>query len=94
MIILGSLGFIIYVEGIFYKIFVYFFKDIVDVIGCGDIYVIGYLYMCNKGVFYEEVGCFVVVMLILKLEVFGFFSKIEEDVWNIIWISFLKVEKI
>ena len=94
LITLGSLGSIIYAEGTFHKIPAYPPKDIVDATGCGDTYATGYLYMRNKGVSYEEAGCFAAAMSTLKLEASGPFSKTEEDVWNIIRTSSLKAEKI
>ena len=94
LITLGSLGSIIYAEGIFHKIPAYPPKDIVDATGCGDTYATGYLYMRNKGASYEEAGCFAAAMSTLKLEASGPFSKTEEDVWNLIRTSLLKAEEI
>ena len=94
LITLGSLGSIIYAEGIFHKIPAYPPKDIVDATGCGDTYATGYLYMRNKGASYEEAGCSAAAMSTLKLEASGPFSKTEEDVWNLIRTSLLKAEEI
>ena len=58
LLTLGSLGSIIYAEGKFYKIPAYAPKEVVDATGCGDTYVLGYLYMRNKGASYAEAGCF------------------------------------
>lgn len=84
LLTLGSLGSIIYAEGTFYKIPAYPTKNVVDATGCGDTYSMGYLYMRNKGAFYEEAGCFAAALSTIKLEKSGPFSGTEEQVWDII----------
>lgn len=84
LLTLGSLGSIIYAEGIFYKIPAYPAKNVVDATGCGDTYSMGYLYMRNKGASYEEAGCFAAALSTIKLEKSGPFSGTEEQVWDII----------
>ena len=84
LLTLGSLGSLIYAEGTFHKIPAYPPHEVVDATGCGDTYVLGYLYMRNKGASYEEAGCFAAAMSTIKLEKSGPFSGTEEEVWDII----------
>ena len=84
LLTLGSEGSIIYAENSFYYIPAYPPKEVVDATGCGDTYMLGYLYMRNKGVSYEEAGCFAAALSTVKLEKSGPFSGTEEDAWKII----------
>lgn len=93
LLTLGSEGSIIYAENSFYYIPAYPPKEVVDATGCGDTYMLGYLYMRNKGVSYEEAGCFAAALSTVKLEKSGPFSGTEEDAWKIIKDSNLKVLK-
>ena len=93
LITLGSLGSVIFAENSFYYIPAYPPKEVVDATGCGDTYMLGYLYMRNKGVSYEEAGCFAAALSTVKLEKSGPFSGTEEDAWKIIKDSNLKVIK-
>lgn len=93
LLTLGSEGSIIYAENSFYYIPAYPPKEVVDATGCGDTYMLGYLYMRNKGVSYEEAGCFAAALSTVKLEKSGPFSGTEEDAWKIIKDSKLKVIK-
>lgn len=93
LLTLGSEGSIIYAENSFYYIPAYPPKEVVDATGCGDTYMLGYLYMRNKGVSYEEAGCFAAALSTVKLEKSGPFSETEEDAWKIIKDSNLKVIK-
>lgn len=93
LLTLGSEGSIIYTENSFYYIPAYPPKEVVDATGCGDTYMLGYLYMRNKGVSYEEAGCFAAALSTVKLEKSGPFSGTEEDAWKIIKDSNLKVIK-
>ena len=93
LLTLGSEGSIIYAENSFYYIPAYPPKEVVDATGCGDTYMLGYLYMRNKGVSYEEAGCFAAALSTVKLEKSGPFSGTEEDAWKIIKYSNLKVIK-
>lgn len=68
LLTLGSEGSIIYAENSFYYIPAYPPKEVVDATGCGDTYMLGYLYMRNKGVSYEEAGCFAAALSTVKLE--------------------------
>ena len=93
LLTLGSEGSIIYAENSFYYIPAYPPKEVDDATGCGDTYMLGYLYMRNKGVSYEEAGCFAAALSTVKLEKSGPFSGTEEDAWKIIKDSNLKVIK-
>ena len=93
LLTLGSEGSIIYAENSFYYIPAYPPKEVVDATGCGDTYMLGYLYMRNKGVSYEEAGCFAAALSTVKLEKSGPFSGTEEDACKIIKDSNLKVIK-
>lgn len=93
LLTLGSEGSIIYAENSFYYIPAYPPKEVVDATGCGDTYMLGYLYMRNKGVSYEEAGCFAAALSTVKLEKSGPFIGTEEDAWKIIKDSNLKVIK-
>ena len=93
LLTLGSEGSIIYAENSFYYIPAYPPKEVVDATGCGDTYMLGYLYMRNKGVSYEDAGCFAAALSTVKLEKSGPFSGTEEDAWKIIKDSNLKVIK-
>lgn len=93
LLTLGSEGSIIYAENSFYYIPAYPPKEVVDATGCGDTYMLGYLYMRNKGGSYEEAGCFAAALSTVKLEKSGPFSGTEEDAWKIIKDSNLKVIK-
>lgn len=93
LLTLGREGSIIYAENSFYYIPAYPPKEVVDATGCGDTYMLGYLYMRNKGVSYEEAGCFAAALSTVKLEKSGPFSGTEEDAWKIIKDSNLKVIK-
>ena len=93
LLTLGSEGSIIYAENNFYCIPAYPPKEVVDATGCGDTYMLGYLYMRNKGVSYEEAGCFAAALSTVKLEKSGPFSGTEEDAWKIVKYSDLKVVK-
>ena len=93
LLTLGSEGSIIYAENSFYYIPAYPPKEVVDATRCGDTYMLGYLYMRNKGVSYEEAGCFAAALSTVKLEKSGPFSGTEEDAWKIIKDSNLKVIK-
>ncbi|MGL5273264.1 MAG: PfkB family carbohydrate kinase [Phocaeicola sp.] len=93
LITLGSLGSVIFSEGVFYSIPAYPPKEVIDTTGCGDTYVTGYLYMRNKGASCQEAGCFAAAMSTIKLESFGPFNGTEADILEIISLSPLKAKK-
>ena len=94
MLTLGSEGSIVHTAGCFYKIPAYPPKEIVDATGCGDTYMLGYLYMRSKGASVEESGCFAAAMSTIKLEKSGPFSGTEEQAMQIVNDSSLKAYKI
>ena len=94
LLTLGSEGSLIYAGGDFYQIPAYPPKEVVDATGCGDTYMLGYLYMRNKDASYEEAGCFAAALSTIKLEKSGPFSGTEEEAWNIIRSNRLKTVKL
>lgn len=90
LLTLGSLGSLIYANGVFYKIPAYPPREVVDATGCGDTYVMGYLYKRNQGAGYMEAGCFAAAISTLKLEASGPFSGTEQEAMELIGNSSLK----
>lgn len=84
LLTLGDKGSLIYASGQFYDIPAYPTLKIVDATGCGDTYMVGYLYMRNKGASYQEAGCFAAAMCTIKLQSHGPFNGTEEQIRNII----------
>ena len=71
LLTLGSEGSLIYAEEKLYRIPAYPPKEVVDATGCGDTYMLGYLYMRNKGASYPEAGAFAPALSTIKLEKSG-----------------------
>ena len=94
LLTLGSLGSLIYAEQKFYRIPAYPPAEIIDATGCGDTYVMGYLYMRDKGASYDEAGCFAAALSTLKIEKSGPFSGTEKQALKIIRESHLHAEEI
>lgn len=94
LLTLGSEGSLIYAGGNFYQIPAYPPQEVVDATGCGDTYMLGYLYMRNKGASYTEAGCFAAALSTVKLEQSGPFCGTEEEALNIIKSSSLKAVKL
>lgn len=84
LLTLGSEGSLILAEGKFYKIPAYPPTEIVDATGCGDTYMLGYLYMRNQNVSYAEAGCFAAAMSTIKLAKSGPFCGTEEEALRIV----------
>ena len=80
VITLGSMGSVIYAEGIFYNVPAYKPKVVTDATGCGDTYMAGYLYQRLKGTGIQESGEFAAAMATLKIETYGPFTGTELDV--------------
>jgi len=81
VITLGSMGSVIYKEGIFYDIPAYTPDgSVVDSTGCGDTYMAGYLYQRLKGAEPQDAGEFAAGMATLKIESSGPFTGTEEDI--------------
>lgn len=84
LLTLGDKGSLIYTKGQFYEIPAYPAMQIVDATGCGDTYMVGYLYMRNKGASYKEAGCFAAAMCTIKLQSHGPFCGTEEEIERVI----------
>jgi sugar/nucleoside kinase (ribokinase family) len=80
----GSMGSVIYDGENYYKIPAYVPKAVVDPTGCGDTYLIGYLYQRQKGASIEDAGRFAAAMASIKIEASGPFKKTKEDVVRVI----------
>jgi sugar/nucleoside kinase (ribokinase family) len=84
VITLGSLGSLIYADGIFTEIPAYTPTAVVDATGCGDTYMAGYLYQRIKGKNILEAGKFGAAMATLKIQASGPFCGNEESVWEVV----------
>lgn len=80
LLTLGSMGSVILADGKFYEIPVYVPEKEIDATGCGDTYVMGYLYMRAQGADIEQAGHFASVIAGKKLEISGPFSGSEEEI--------------
>lgn len=76
----GSMGSVIYNDGVFYQIPAYKPQIVVDATGCGDTYMAGYLYQRVKGKGIQEAGQFAAAIASLKMESPGPFKGTEEDI--------------
>lgn len=92
LLTLGSEGSLIYAEDTLYRIPAYPPQEIVDATGCGDTYMLGYLYMRNKGASYAESGTFAAALSTIKLEKSGPFCGTEQMAYDIINHSPLRAE--
>jgi len=79
LLTLGSFGSTIYADGKFYDIPAYEPLNVVDATGCGDTYVMGYVYKRVQGASIREAGNFAAAVSTLKLEASGPFSKTEKE---------------
>lgn len=94
LLTLGSEGSLIYAENKLYRIPAYPPQEVVDATGCGDTYMLGYLYMRNKGASYAEAGMFAAALSTIKLEKSGPFCGTEQMASDIIKRSPLKAERL
>mgnify|MGYP000015359008 FL=1 len=94
LLTLGSEGSLIYAENKLYRIPAYPPREVVDATGCGDTYMLGYLYMRNKGASYAEAGMFAAALSTIKLEKSGPFCGTEQMASDIIKRSPLKAERL
>lgn len=94
LLTLGSEGSLIYAENKLYRIPAYPPREVVDATGCGDTYMLGYLYMRNKGALYAEAGTFAAALSTIKLEKSGPFCGTEQMASDIIKRSPLKAERL
>jgi len=84
VITLGSMGSILYKEGVFYQIPAYTPYEITDATGCGDTYMAGYLYKKTKGCTLIEAGNFAAAMSTLKIQTSGPFTGQVTDVKQVL----------
>jgi sugar/nucleoside kinase (ribokinase family) len=84
VITLGSLGSVIYADGIFYTIPAYVPDAVTDATGCGDTYMAGYLYKRIKGASMQEAGEFAAAIASIKIAAAGPFTGSEEDVLELL----------
>jgi sugar/nucleoside kinase (ribokinase family) len=80
----GSMGSVIYNDGIFYQIPAYKPQIVMDATGCGDTYMAGYLYQRVKGRGIQEAGQFAAAIASLKMESPGPFTGTEEEVLKLL----------
>jgi len=80
VITLGSMGSVLYKDGIFFKIPAYKPQQITDATGCGDTYMAGYLYKRVQNSSLPEAGNFAAAMSTLKIENYGPFNGKITDV--------------
>lgn len=80
LLTLGDKGSLIYAQGQFYDIPAYPPIAVVDATGCGDTYMVGYLYKRAQGAGYQESGCFAAAMCTIKLQQHGPFNANEEAI--------------
>ncbi|ADV43837.1 PfkB family carbohydrate kinase [Bacteroides helcogenes] len=84
LLTLGDKGSLIYSKGQFHEIPAYPALQIVDATGCGDTYMVGYLYMRNQGASYREAGCYAAAMCTIKLQLHGPFCGTKETIKEVI----------
>lgn len=80
LLTLGSFGSIIYADGKFYDIPAYEPVELVDATGCGDTYVMGYLFQRCQGASVLAAAHFAAAVSTLKLEHAGPFCGTFEEV--------------
>ncbi len=79
LLTLGSFGSIVLVDGIFYDIDAYEPLSVVDATGCGDTYVMGYVYKRVQGANPLEAAKFATAVSTCKLEAHGPFCSTEKE---------------
>ncbi|WP_246197685.1 PfkB family carbohydrate kinase [Chitinophaga agrisoli] len=84
VITLGSMGSVIYSDGIFHQVPAYAPTVVTDATGCGDTYMAGYLYQRSKGAGFQAAGEFAAAMATLKIESSGPFTGTPEDVLDLL----------
>ena len=83
----GSMGSVIYDGETYHRIPAYVPNKVVDPTGCGDTYLIGYLYQRQKGASIGDAGRFAAAMATIKIEALGPFKKGKDDVLKVIETS-------
>ena len=76
-------GSLIYTRGEFTEVPAYPTAKLIDATGCGDTYMVGYLYQRSLGASPYEAGCFAAAMCTIKLQGFGPFNANEQAVRQI-----------
>jgi len=76
-------GSLIYTKGEFTDVPAYPTARLVDATGCGDTYMVGYLYQRSLGATPYEAGCFAAAMCTIKLQGYGPFNGTEQAVRQI-----------
>lgn len=79
LLTLGSFGSIILADGKFYDIPAFEPLNVVDATGCGDTYVMGYVYKRAQGASIADAGQFAAAVSTLKLEASGPFKGTEQQ---------------
>lgn len=87
IVTLGSKGSLIYSRGKFYPIPSFVPKRTIDVTGCGDTYMAGYLFKRLRTGEIEDAGRFAAAIASLKLERYGAFEGTAEDVHRFVEVS-------
>jgi sugar/nucleoside kinase (ribokinase family) len=91
VITLGSMGSVIYANGVFHYIPAYVPTAVIDATGCGDTYMAGYLYQRTKGASFQDAGEFAAAMATLKIESSGPFTGTKQDVQDLLAASREKI---
>ncbi|MDT3404021.1 PfkB family carbohydrate kinase [Mucilaginibacter terrae] len=87
VITLGSMGSVIYTDGVFYNVPAYIPDSVTDATGCGDTYMAGYLFKRVKGADIQEAGEFAAAMASIKIANSGAFTGTEADVMNFLAVK-------
>ncbi len=82
LLTLGSYGSIVYADGKFYDIPAYEPINVCDATGCGDTYVMSYVFKRVQGKTPEEAGKFASAVSTLKIEATGPFHGTEKDAYD------------
>jgi len=82
LLTLGSYGSIVYADGVFYDIPAYEPINVCDATGCGDTYVMSYVFKRVQGKTPEEAGKFASAVSTLKIEATGPFHGTEQEAYN------------
>ncbi|GAA4338414.1 PfkB family carbohydrate kinase [Mucilaginibacter gynuensis] len=88
VITLGSMGSVIYADGVFYTIPAFKPTAVIDATGCGDTYMAGYLYQRTKGADIQQAGEFAAAMASIKIAASGPFVGTEDEV-----VDFMQVKQ-
>ena len=84
LLTMGDLGSLVYSQGLFYAIPAYAPSKVVDTTGCGDTYVMGYLFRRCQGAGIPAAAYFAAAVSSLKLEHTGPFCGTAEEALSLI----------